>query len=373
MISTKRITVLSVAFFCFISINCSASEAGSENNKLTESKEKTAYELSEEEDKLLDKVTYSYKANELKDLYEQTSTFNNVNFDKRYLLNEPLSLKEVLDFNHPFLNTLLSDLTEGDRDAILEATRLKAAKDQRNKSILLTAMKFSTDSAFYLKTRTFHSKLRNKYYHKMTEIFPFSMLTLEGGNIRPPLIEEIGYDERIEDMRTKRRINKRYRIDQQARVINAPQTFMDFYMNLVTTKPKTPNVYMLPITNEELEFWRKGVLNGWDEGNRLANELIRANTRELVRNFNGQLRFHYLAKANIISMPTSEDINVGTNSNGFAVNIGESIFEITDLPRFNDEEMTWIALPQVDDIFDELTSEDIEELSDNLYHPGDLR
>ena len=56
-----------------------------------------------------------------------------------------------------------------------------------------------------------------------------------------------------------------------------------------------------------------------------------------------------------------------------AVNIGESVFEITDLPRFNDNEMTWIALPQVDDIFEKLTEDDVRSLSPTLDHPGDLR
>jgi len=372
--STKfKLSLLSVMLLT-TSLNCFSAEEINADEVNEESKAKnTEYELNSDEKKLLDKTTYSFKANELKDLYAQTSLNNNISFDKRYMLNEPLSLREVLNFNHPYLNTLLSDLNEGDRDAILEATRLKAAKDQRHKSILLTAMKFATDSAFYMKSRSYHKKLMGPLHSVMTDIFPFPALTLENGEIRPPVIEEISYTVEIEDKRTKRKINKRYRIDQQAQVMNAPQTYMDFFMNLTTNKPKTPNVYMLPITEEELEFWRKGVLNGWSEGNRLANELIRANIREAMRNFVGQLRFHYLASANIISMPTSQNVNVGTNSNGYAVNIGESIFEITDLPRFNDDEIKWLALPQVDDIFNELTKDDVDYLSDNLYQSGDLK
>jgi hypothetical protein len=362
--ATKTIIALSIllSFFSF------SQEKNAEKNKETDS-----YSLTAEEQEMLEKSTLSYKANELQDLYSQTVINNNVKFDRRYLLDNPLSLSETLDFSHPYLNTLVSELTEGDRDAILESVREDQMKYQRHKSILLTAMKFATDSAFYKKTRDFHDKLLNEYYHNLTKIFPFHILALEGGKIRPPVIEEIGFTREIESQRVRREIKKRYRISKQAEVMNEAQTFMDFFGNLVTEKPKAPNVYMLPLNNEELAYWKKGILNGWVEGDRLANQIIRANIRTTIQEFNGQLRFHYLARAQIVSRPTSQNINIGTNANGFAVNIGESIFEITDLPRFNDKEMTWIALPQVDDIFDKLTQSDLDELSEYLAHPGDLR
>ncbi len=335
---------------------------------------KDKYTLSADEEVLLDKTSLSYRANELKDMYARTALNENITFDRSYMLSTPLTLPEVLDFNHPYLNILVSELTKSDRDAILEATKKEQAKYQRYKSIMLTAMKFGTDSAMYEKTRHYYSKIKGeKLYGYLTQIFPFHILALEDGKIRPAVIEEIGFTREIEDNRTRREIKKRYRIHRQAQVMNEPQTYMDFFGNLLTKKPKAPNVFMLPLDEDELEYWRKGILNGWVEGNRLANEMIRANLRSAMREFVGQLRFHYLARAKIITRPTSQNINVGTNSNGLAVNIGETVFEITQLPMFNDNELEWIALPQVDDIFDELTKDDIDMLTEYLDHAGDLR
>jgi hypothetical protein len=352
-----------------LSFNSYSQEEGSS----LEEKKSDPYELTAEEEDLLDKTTLSYRANKLKDMYAKMAINNNAKFDRAYLLQEPLTFEEVVDFRHPYLNILISDLTESDRDAIIEMMRDKEAKYQRYRSIMLTAMKFATDSALYEQTRNFRQKLTEEYYDEMVQIFPFHMLALESGKIRAPVIEEIGFTREIESKRTRREIKKRYRIARQAEVMNEPQTYMDFFENLMTKKPNPPNVYMLPLNEDELEYWRKGVLNGWVEGTRLANEIIRSDIRMALREIIGQLRFHYLARAKIISMPTSKNINVGTNSNGLAVNIGESVFEITQLPRFNDRELSWIALPQVDDIFNVLTQQDVDELTTHLEHPGDLR
>lgn len=335
--------------------------------------EKALSELNEKEKSMVELNTLSFRANELKELYASTVIMDNVRTDRSYMLEDPITMREAINFNHPYLKTSVEDLTMVDREAIIESIKTKEQAEQRYYAIMTVALKFGTQAAYYEKTRNFHSKLLNTHYHALTEVFPFYLLTLEGGNIKPPLIEEVGYTQQIESKRSRRAIKKRYRIARQAEVVLKPQTFMDFFDNLLTDKPTPPNIFMLPINEEELQYWRKGILNGWLEGARLANETIRDDLRTLLREYIGQVRFHVLADANIISRPTSQNINIGTNDNGYSINIGEEIFEITELPRFNDDEMNWIALPQVDDIFDELTKEDVESLSDTLFHPGDAR
>lgn len=374
-----------IAAFLLASLSCAslsyAQEQDVEGDKPAEkaqtipTKENTddKYELTREERKILEKNTLSYRANELKDMYAEIAISESFSFERKYMLETPLSLREVLDFNHPYLDILLTELTETDRDAILESIRTDRAKQYRNKAIMQAAMKFSTDSALYKRTRDMHHRLKGELYKKMTAITPFHILTIENGKIRPAVIEEIGFERRIESKRVRREKKKQYRIKEQARVINEPETYMDFFWNLLTEKPKAPNVYMLPLNEEELAYWRKGVLNGWIEGNRLANEIIREDLRTMLSTFYGQLRFHDLVSVGALTMPSSQNINVGTNTNGQMINIGESIFEITELPRFNDKDVEWLALPQVDDIFNELTSEDVHELSIYLEHDGVAR
>lgn len=339
-------------------------------NTVEAEKAKDKFKLSEDEKKTLDKTTLSFRANELEDMYAQAALTNAATFDRSYMIDTPLQLREVFDFNHPYLNVLVSELTESDRDAILESIRTEKSKHYRYKSIMQTAMKFSTNAALYKRTQDFHARLLGEYYFNMSKVFPFYALTLDGGKIKPPRIDEIGFTRTLEDKRTRRERKAHYRIRRQAEVINEPQTFMDFFTPLMTEKPSAPNIYMLPVNEEELQYWRKGVLHGWVEGNRLGNEIIRNCIRNAMAEFNGQLLFHHLARANILSMPTSKNTVIGTSSNGNMINIGESIFEIIDLPRFNAQEQEWLALPQADDIFNELTKDDVDELTMYLDYVG---
>ena len=374
-LSLIALTVLSFSNFSHAQDEVNSNEnlpTSSEKNIPTKNNTDDKYELTQEEREVLEKNTLSYRANKLKDMYAEMAITQSVSFDRKYMLEEPLTMGEVLNFNHPYLNILLTDLTEGDRDAILESVKTEQAKQYRNKAIMQAAMSFATDSALYETTRLMHDRLQKGIYKHFSQITPFHILTMEDGKIRPPVIVEIGFTRTIESKRVRREKKKQYRIKEQARVINEPDTYMDFFTNLLTEKPKAPNVYMLPLNEEELSYWRKGVLNGWVEGNRLGNEIIREDIRKMLETFYGQLRYHRLVRTKALTKPSFKNINVGTNTNGNMINIGESIFEITELPRFNDNDVDWLAIPQVDDIFDELTSEDVHELSIYLTHDGNV-
>lgn len=329
-------------------------------------------ELDEKEQKMMERNVDSYRINVLKNLYVEKSKNGVVKVDHSYLIKEPMSFSEVSEFTHPYLQVMVSQLTEKERDEIIESIREEQAKQGRYQAILNTAMKFAMDSAFHYETRMFHKKLMEDYYHSMTQAFPFNSLMLSDGKIRPPLIEEIPYTQTLEDRRTIRYIKKRFRIAEQSEVIIRPPTFLDEFGNLLTPRPKTPNIYMLPINDEELEYWQKGIMNGWIEGVKLAHQVIRSNTRLLARRSLGYIRFHVLADRKVISMPDSQNIQVGTNSRGDVVNIGESIFEIVQLPQLNDNDIDWVAIPQVDDIFDKLTEEDVNILTEELFILDDM-
>jgi hypothetical protein len=327
---------------------------------------KDPHALTEKENKMLERSVDSYRVNVLKNLYLENSKNGVVSVDNSYLIETPLSFNDLKDFRHPYLDMMVSKLTKKERDEIVESKKENQAKQARYQSILNTAMKYAMASANYYETRLQYEILTKDYYHSLNQAFPFASLMLEDGKIRPPLIEEIGYSRTKQDRRTIRKIRKRFSIAEQSEVILNPPTFMDEFFNLLTSKPKPPSIYMLPITEEELVYWQKGIVNGWIQGVKLAHKVIRSDIRMLTRRSLGYIRFHTLVDRGIVSMPDSQNVEVGTNSRGDIVNIGESIFEIIRLPQLNDSEQNWIAIPQADDIFDKLTQEDVNELSEQL-------
>jgi hypothetical protein len=329
-------------------------------------KDENVFALDKKEQKMMDRNVDSYRINVLKNLYKENSKNGVVAVDHSYLISSPLTFKELSNFSHPYLNIMVSQLTEKERDEIVESIREEQQKQARYQSIMNTAMKYAMASSFHFETRLYHDELTNEYYNYLSQAFPFSSLMIADGKIRPPLIEEIGFTTTIEDRRTLRNIRKRFRIAEQSEVIIKPPTFMDEFFNLLTEAPKPPNIYMLPINDDELSYWQKGIMNGWIEGVKLAHRVIRSDIRLLARRSLGYIRFHVLVDRGVVSMPDSQNVAVGTNARGDIVNIGESIFEIVRLPQLNDKEQDWIAIPQVDDIFDKLTQEDIDFLSDEL-------
>ena len=119
--------------------------------------------------------------------------------------------------------------------------------------------------------------------------------------------------------------------------------------------------------SDEKRTWRRGVELGWVEGIQQADQIIQHDTRTLLKDYLGSIRFHILMRMNVVTEPTAVETTIGTTSSGNILNVGESVYEIVTLPDFNDKEMEWKALPLIDDIFDELSEMTIEEMTLELH------
>ncbi len=361
----RRTIVSSMVALCLLSVGTNAQENSDQNE--TSGK----YELNKKEEVIVDTSLSSFRVNELKELYSETAKKKAIKFDRKYVKDVDYDFRSTVDFNHPSLGMLTTEITESDLEAIQEIQRERQARDMRNQTIMQTAFHFSYAASYYKRTREKHEELVNqdKIY---SQIFPFHMLLEDEGRVKPPVVLETPFTREIEDKRTIREKKRRYRIAKQAEVVLRPPTYLDYFNNLLTKKPDLPSIYMIPLNDEELVYWRKGVMHGWVEGNAKANIVIQQDTRMLFRDFVGMLRYRAQANAKILTRPTTLHTNVGTNARGDVINIGESVFEITQLPTFNDNDINWIALPEVDDIFDDLTQETIDELTQEVVESGAL-
>lgn len=325
-------------------------------------------ELSVKEQQTLERIADENKIQALHELYSNYGGDGSIQFDHSYMIEEPLEIDDILDFNHPYLQIQLSQLTEQERDEIIESVKNKVQLNARYNSIMNMGMRYGHRSGVYYEANRYLKLFSKDLFSKMSQAFPFSNLMLADGKIIPALIEEVTYEEEKENNRTIRTIKKRFRIAEQAQVTLAAPNFLSFYMNLKVAKPKPPQVYLLPINEEELKYWKKGVANGWTEGVRHANRIARADTRLMVRAFIGYVRFHILSDRGVVTMPSFNNLNVGTTAVGDIVNIGESVFEISEMPQMNGESQEWIALPEADDILDFVSEERINEIMDDMFN-----
>jgi len=319
-------------------------------------------EMTPNEEKRLKGTVRSIDQNYLMRLYEENGSFGQNKFDYDYLMDEPINIEQVKDFTHPFLKKRISELTPEDKRRIIKSIADENSRQLRLNSILNVAMQYGVESALYFRGKEFQSFLAENEAALM-QSFNYEMLMLGNGKIKPAVIDKVDYSLTNEDRRTQRKIKTQYKLVEQSELVQGPPSHVDFFVNLNFRKPKAPNKYLIPVEPDEKETWRRGVELGWVEGIQQADQIIQHNTRSLLRNYLGSIRFHILLKMNVVTEPTAVETTIGTTASGNVLNVGESVYELVNLPNFNDKELEWNALPLIDDIFDELSGSTIEDLT----------
>jgi defect in organelle trafficking protein DotC len=319
-------------------------------------------ELDNKSERQLDRIDDRQRVKLLRELYQKGAKTSKVNTGHAYLLDTPMTLEQVMNFEHPYFSAQIDSLTESEIDDIQESMEDELARKMRYQSITSEGMRYGMASGLHSATREYWERVKNDRT-RLVNIWPFHALMIADGKIKPPLINEIGYQVKKVNKRQRREVRRKFIISKQSEVIITPPTYMDFFMNLKMPVPKAPQAYLLPLDDTERGYWRSGVKSGWIRGVEQASMIYEANIRKTVEHFNGYIRYHALVDMGAITEPTYQNIHVGTNSRGDIVNLGEGVFEITSLPLLNDDELNWLALPEVDDIFGELTEEKVNELT----------
>ena len=318
-------------------------------------------EMTVNEQSRLSSTVKSIDDNYLNELYRENGEFGHSTFDYDYLLDEPINIDEVKDFSHPFLKKRISELTPDDKARIIKSIADENSKQLRLNSILNVAMQYSVESALYFRGKEFQKKLTQNEAQLM-QAFNYEMLMLGNGKIKPAVIDKVDYSIQTEDKRTQRKIKTQYKLVEQSELVLDAPSHVDFFVNLNFRKPKSPNKYLIPVQDDEKEAWRRGVELGWSEGIQQADQIIQHDTRSLLKHYLGSIRFHILLKMNVVTEPTAVETTIGTTASGNVLNVGESVYELVNLPNFNDREMEWSALPLIDDIFDELSNSTLDEM-----------
>lgn len=319
-------------------------------------------EMTVNESNRLNSTVRSIDENYLKELYRANGEFGHSTFDYDYLLDEPININEVRDFTHPFLKKRISELTPEDKTRIIKSISDENSKQLRLNSILNVAMQYGVESALYFRGKEFQKKILDQNEAKLMQAFNYEILMLGNGKIKPAVIDKVDYSIQTEDRRTQRKIKTQYKLVEQSELVIDAPSHVDFFVNLNFRKPKAPNKYLIPVQEDEKEAWRRGSELGWSEGIQQADQIIQHNTRSLLRHYLGSIRFHILLKMNVVTEPTAVETTIGTTASGNVLNVGESVYELVDLPNFNDNEMEWSALPLIDDIFDELSQSTLDEM-----------
>ncbi len=170
-----------------------------------------------------------------------------------------------------------------------------------------------------------------------------------GRNILPPVILSLGDSRQIgSGGRVFRIADQVYRVVKQPAFVLEPPTWRA-YLKMDVPKPSIPPSSILPITEEEIEYWRVHLVRGYVKGVEVTHKRVDAKYRRLARDYTGMVLYHLMRDFNMISEPQISVTNnpVISTQNGSMMAINDSIVVLSVEPKLNSIRSNWKAYPQL--------------------------
>jgi defect-in-organelle-trafficking protein DotC len=170
-----------------------------------------------------------------------------------------------------------------------------------------------------------------------------------GKNILPPVLKALGDSRQIgAGGRVFRVAGQVYRVVEPPKFILEAPTWRE-YLSLPVPKPSIPPASVLPITEEEVEYWRTSLVRGYVKGVATTNKRVKAKYRRLERDFTGMALYHLMREYNMISEPKISRTHnaVLSTENGSVLALDDSILVLSVEPKLNSIRSNWEAYPQL--------------------------
>lgn len=183
---------------------------------------------------------------------------------------------------------------------------------------------------------------------ELTKTYDFNRVmirTPSQATILPPVISEASETYETSDAgKTLRVADKVYEIVEQARFSsNAP--LWHSYLIRSYTSPEPPPDTLLPKSDGERDAWRRWITEGWEMGNKQAQEIFEADMRRLERDFVGMVRYKSLLEEGKVSAPVVAEGNLGVTGTGQDMRVNDRALRITKDPTLQTPTKGWTASP----------------------------
>ena len=133
-----------------------------------------------------------------------------------------------------------------------------------------------------------------------------------------------------------------YQILKRAELRSSVLSWRDFLIQNIP--PGEVHEAVKPKTVEEQAIWERGVRRGWRDGQLFAYRSLEEAVANLERLYKGMLLFLQLEQQGIVSMPFVAAGQPEILIEGERVEIGRTVFRITEESSFRDES-DWRSLP----------------------------
>ncbi|UKA04698.1 type IV secretory system conjugative DNA transfer family protein [Photobacterium damselae] len=258
-------------------------------------------------------------------------------------------LNKILNFNTPELLNIRS-LAEKN-EAVDQRREVEIKKGFRGTQIYNEALRYGAQIALSSTINDFVKGIQ-KRQGELRNIYNFGALMLYRGTVVPPVVS-VSRDVVNTDGNTYQRIAAHYKIVSQAKFVSSPLTFLD-YFNFQNYDVDSPSQYDVPMTQNEMNYWRNGVYDGWLAGSSQASMEIESAINRLNRDYIGMVRYKIMLLSNMVSEPVVSENNRGTDTSKTSMDVGKVSLNLSNDMRFNANDELWEVLPMLDKL--ELTN-----------------
>ncbi len=232
----------------------------------------------------------------------------------------------------PTLDAVINQAPSRDPDApVTQEDRLRggAMRD--------AALSYGARAGLAWESRAINRMLQAKA-PEVTRTYDFGRALIKGpGNsvILPPVISQANEAwETSEAGKTLRVADTVYEIVEPTKFAAvAPQ--WQSYLIRTYKSPELPPDVLLPRDGSERDQWRRWVTEGWQEGQRQAQETFKLDLERLHRDFTGMIRYKALLEQGKVSAPVVADAKLGNTGTGTDMRVNDRAIRITQDPKLN--------------------------------------
>lgn len=182
-------------------------------------------------------------------------------------------------------------------------------------------------------------KILSIYEKYLDRIFNFYSLLVEE-SVLPPVLVEARNALSLTGTDIIRIADRNYKIIRQARFVTSPPNWRE-YLWKPFEEPELPDKSLLPKNTQEQFIWEKYIDQGWIEGIKQADCILKENINIITRDFKGMILYRKLLAQGMITPPFVSSIELGITGDRNNLNVNDQIFKITAFPSLQTDPSQW--------------------------------
>lgn len=197
----------------------------------------------------------------------------------------------------------------------------------RTPAIKETALAFGAQAGLHWRYAQINELIESKWRGRLDQA-SFRPFILDGRILMPSILIMKDDENYLSDTKLVES-NISFKVAEEAKIVSVAPTYRNYLIRYFEP-PKPVNSILKPGTDAENKIWRKALKDGFITGVRMADEIFNDGLLKMERDIRGRVNYSKMISLKMISPAALKVTERGVTFNGRTMNVGETIYEITD-------------------------------------------